>query len=226
MVSMQGVTIGVTPTKSAGPRPMREIITRASLIVALYVSATVSTTLVSAAMVTASMETTLVKATTVTVQGQNEAYAFHDQLVSLCGSRYLGEMTFPIDGQDSFKGKTLVAKFDSCTKIEVRIPFAVGEDTSRTWVFTKTDAGVHLKHDHRHADGSPDEVTNYGGNSDNLGSALSQSFPADKYTQELIPAASSNVWTVTLSQDHQKLTYHLERHDKPRFTAVLKRAPE
>ena len=154
-------------------------------------------------------------------QAQELAHAYFERLTALCGSRYVGAMTFPVDGQDTFKGKTLVAEFKECSEQQVRIPFAVGDDTSRTWVFTKTEQGVILQHDHRHADGSADEVTNYGGESDGFGDALTQSFPADIYTRELIPVASTNIWSVTLSEDGEQLTYHLERHNTPRFTAVL-----
>jgi len=158
-----------------------------------------------------------------TVQAQQQAHAFFDQLSSLCGSRFVGEMTFPTDSQDSFKGKELVAEFKECNAEQVLVPFSVGKDKSRTWVFTKTDNGVSLKHDHRHTDGSPDEVTNYGGDSGDVGHSLSQSFAADEFTQKLIPDAATNVWTVSISEDSQRLTYHLERHDKPRFTAILNR---
>ncbi|MFT5210312.1 MAG: hypothetical protein ACI9CE_002037 [Flavobacterium sp.] len=155
-------------------------------------------------------------------RAEQQAHLFFDQLASLCGSQYVGEMTFPTEGQDSFKGKELMAYIKQCDGEQIRIPFAVGDDTSRTWVFTKTEKGVKLKHDHRHADGSVDEVSNYGGDSNSSGSVLSQSFPADEFTQALIPAASTNVWSITLSSDHKKMIYHLKRHDTPRFTAVLK----
>ena len=155
------------------------------------------------------------------VRAESTAHLFFEQLAALCSNRYVGEMTFPTDGQDSFMGKELVAEITTCDEQQVRVPFAVGDDTSRTWVFSKTDKGVSLKHDHRHADGSVDEVSDYGGDSASAGSALTQSFPADQFTQALIPAASTNVWSITLSADHQQMTYHLERHNKPRFTAVL-----
>lgn len=148
---------------------------------------------------------------------------FFNSLAALCGARYEGEMTFPQDGQDSFAGKLLVAEIASCNDSEIRVPFSVGDDTSRTWLFKKIDGGLQLKHDHRHADGSPDEITMYGGMASDGGSAKTQSFAADQHTAELIPAAATNIWTVRFSEDADQLTYHLERHAKPRFTAVLKR---
>jgi hypothetical protein len=167
--------------------------------------------------------TLVISASISSAHAQQSAHEFFSQLSSLCHSQYVGEMTYPIDGQDSFAGKSLVAEITTCDEEQIRVPFSVGEDKSRTWVFTKTESGVSLKHDHRHADGSVDDVSNYGGNSNENGSVLKQSFPADQYTQELIPDAATNVWSVSLNKDGSQLTYHLDRHNKPRFTAVLYR---
>lgn len=150
---------------------------------------------------------------------------FFASLKGLCGARFEGATTFPADGRDDFTGKLLVADFTACSNDEVRVPFLVGEDRSRTWIFTRPAAGLQLKHDHRHPDGTPDEVTMYGGMAQGTGSQWQQSFAADAYTAKLIPAAITNVWTVSLSPDGRTLTYHLERDAKPRFTAVLNRVP-
>ncbi len=154
-------------------------------------------------------------------QLNNEQESFFEALKALCQQSYSGEMTFPIEGQDSFAGKELVAHFESCSESQIRIPFSVGEDTSRTWLITKTEFGLQLKHDHRHKDGSEHEINRYGGTAVNGGSSSSQSFAADKHTATIIPAASTNVWTLSLSDDAQTLTYHLERNAAPRFTAEL-----
>jgi hypothetical protein len=148
---------------------------------------------------------------------------FMASLNRLCGQRFEGVMTYPADPKHDFAGKRLLAHFATCSNAEVRAPFQVGEDRSRTWIFSRTPAGLQLQHDHRHADGTPDAVTMYGGMANPTGSALSQSFSADAYTARLIPAAVTNVWTVSLSADNNTLTYHLERDAKPRVTAVFKR---
>ena len=147
--------------------------------------------------------------------------AFFNHVASMCGARYEGESVFPEDPGDAFRGQLLVAVIESCEVDEIRIPFLVGPDSSRTWVLTRTAEGLQLKHDHRHEDGTPDEVTLYGGVATDPGSPLSQSFPADSYTADLIPEASSNEWFLSFSADGQELTYYLERHGKPRFKAVL-----
>jgi hypothetical protein len=144
-------------------------------------------------------------------------------LKGLCGASFSGASVFPTDPKDSFFGKLLVARIASCSETEIRVPFAVGEDRSRTWVFTRSAAGVTLKHDHRHPDGTPDAQTDYGGMATPAGSALTQNFAADAHTATLIPAAHSNVWTISLSADGTTLRYILNRDGKLRFESTLQR---
>ncbi|RJG15529.1 hypothetical protein [Massilia cavernae] len=147
--------------------------------------------------------------------------AFFAGLGALCGSYFEGASVYPRDPGDPFAGKKLVAHVASCTANEIRIPFTVGEDKSRTWIIRKTPAGLELKHDHRHEDGTPDAQTMYGGLAGGQGTALAQSFHADAYTAALIPAAATNVWTISLAADGRAMAYNLERGGKPRFRAEL-----
>lgn len=166
-------------------------------------------------------------AATVPVHAQADARAeFFSRLAAACGATFEGASVFPRDAGDAFAGKKLVAKVASCTADEIRVPFLVGADRSRTWVFTKSAAGVELKHDHRHEDGTPDAQTMYGGMANDKGSASVQSFEADAYTAKLIPAAATNVWTVTLAPDGKSMSYYLERDGKPRFKAELARVKD
>ena len=159
-----------------------------------------------------------------TVAGQSVPQdVFFQQISNLCGSRFIGQSTFPEDPGDAWRGKVLVAHIETCTANEIRIPFIVGDDHSRTWVLRRVEGGLQLQHDHRHADGSPDTVTLYGGTTLSAGSDLRQSFPADAYTAELIPEASTNEWFLGLSEDATELTYYLERNEQPRFKAILQK---
>lgn len=157
------------------------------------------------------------------VHAQDVRAAFFANLRDLCGARFEGAKTFPADTTDAFHGQLLVAEVASCSDSVMRVPFIVGKDRSRTWVFRRGANTLQLQHDHRLKDGAPDPVNLYGGMATATGSARSQSFPADAHTAELIPAAVTNVWTVSLSADGQRLTYHLERDGRPRFTAELRR---
>ena len=147
--------------------------------------------------------------------------AFFQNLKKLCGQRFEGQTIFPTDPAHPLVGKKLVISFSTCSDKEIRIPFQVDEDKSRTWVLTLTDQGLLLKHDHRHADGTPDRITMYGGLATEVGNQYRQSFPADAATAKLIPEATTNVWTLEIDPDKKQLTYSLERDAKPRYKGVF-----
>lgn len=133
---------------------------------------------------------------------------FWNILSAHCGKAYEGKLVTP-ESDPRFAGK-LVMHVRSCEAGRLRIPFFVGDDRSRTWVLTRDEAGlIQLKHDHRHEDGSEDQVTQYGGKASNSGSTTTQFFPADQFTAELLPAAVGNVWWITV--DETSFTYNLRR---------------
>ncbi|MFA5556096.1 MAG: hypothetical protein WCY06_01130 [Flavobacteriaceae bacterium] len=142
---------------------------------------------------------------------------FWEQLQIHCGKSYEGTLTYPLEDPD-FGGKKLVMHVRKCSDNQIKIPFFVGEDKSRTWIFTKKDGKIELKHDHRHQDGTPEDITMYGGLATNTGQATIQVFPADQQTTEMLPAASTNVWWVTL--DHSSFTYNLRRVGSDRLFTV------
>lgn len=151
--------------------------------------------------------------------------AFFQNIKKLCGQRFEGATEFPADPDHPLAGKKLVITVDSCSDTEIRIPFHVGEDRSRTWILRLDKEGLLFKHDHRHADGTPDEVTMYGGWATPAGTAYRQRFPADAETKKLIPEAATNIWTVEMDKDRREMVYYLERHGKPRYRAVFKMTP-
>ncbi len=184
-----------------------------------------SAIIISLAIVTFSAQSAMAQLPADIPQFENQE-VFFDRLTALCGARFEGQSVFPEDPGDAFRDQLLVAVVDTCSADEIRIPFLVGKDHSRTWVLKKTAKGLQLKHDHRHEDGTADEITLYGGTAVNPGTYLSQSFPADSYTADLIPEAASNEWYLSLSEDAGEITYYLERHNKARFKAILKRVPD
>ena len=145
--------------------------------------------------------------------------SFYQSMANLCGNSYAGKVIFPADGKDPFAGQPLTMHVASCSDTTIRIPFHVGEDRSRTWVLRKTDEGLQLKHDHRHEDGTPDEITMYGGMALATENKMEQRFPADAHTAKLIPAAATNEWTLALSPDGKTFSYILKRDSQLRFRA-------
>jgi hypothetical protein len=133
--------------------------------------------------------------------------AFFAGLSALCGEAFEGRIAADVGGgagPDPFAGKKLVMHVRECSAREIRVPFHVGEDRSRTWVFTRTAAGLRLKHDHRHQDGSADAVTMYGGDTVEAGTPERQAFPADQdskvsFVRADIPQSVTNVWVVGLT---------------------------
>ncbi|RZK49871.1 MAG: hypothetical protein EOO99_03730 [Pedobacter sp.] len=146
----------------------------------------------------------------ITSQAQEKksgAQLFWDKLKQHAGNAYAGEI---VSGEVAeMKGKALVMHVKTVSDTEIKIPFFVGDNKSRTWVLTLKDDRITLKHDHRHEDGSPDKVTMYGGTNSNAGSATTQVFPADQETLDLINYAGTNIWWITLNDT--AFTYNLRR---------------
>jgi len=145
------------------------------------------------------------------------ADAFVAAIARHCGRAYAGRITAnePATADDPFDGKALVMHVRDCAPGELRIPFHVGDDHSRTWVVTRTTAGLRLKHDHRHEDGSADVLTMYGGDSVTPGSAARQEFPVDAdsrslFEREGLKASVDNTWAIEFDPD-AKFVYELAR---------------
>lgn len=126
---------------------------------------------------------------------------FFANLRALCGQSFAGRVVTTDAADTNFASERLVMQVRECSDDAVRVPFHVGENRSRTWVITRNGAGLRLKHDHRHEDGSEDTLTQYGGDTLSEGSAERQEFPADDFsktlfTQNNIPASVANVWAL------------------------------
>jgi hypothetical protein len=131
---------------------------------------------------------------------------FFERISALCGQAFEGRVatdTPAPTGDDPFAAGPLVMHVRDCSEREIRIPFHVGEDRSRTWVLTRTGAGLRLKHDHRHEDGSEDVLTQYGGDTASAGTAARQEFPVDAESQALFTregrtVSNTNVWAMEI----------------------------
>lgn len=140
---------------------------------------------------------------------------FWANLSSLCGNAYAGRITEDSTASPDFEGRPLIVHFIRCEDGRILAPFHVGEDRSRTWVLTQTTHGLRLKHDHRHEDGSEDELTWYGGDTRAGGTPNHQEFHADAHTASLIPAAATNVWTMEVHSGRM-FAYALRREGTDR----------
>lgn len=127
-------------------------------------------------------------------------------LSQYCGQAFEGEITSPVTEADSaFAGERLVMHVRECLDDEVRVPFHVGDDHSRTWLITRLEDGrLRLKHDHRHEDGSEDTLTQYGGESVVPPVSARVEFPADQFSKDMferegIPVSMDNIWIMELT---------------------------
>lgn len=157
-------------------------------------------------------------ATLYSIAQESGVKGFIKQFERHVGYYYEGKIVQGASEGDGFTGQRLLMQVKSWDDREVKIPFFVGDDKSRTWIFSMSNNRIELKHDHRLEDGSPEEVTFYGGTSNNEGTAEMQMFPADTETCELIDYGCYNVWWVTISD--KTYTYNLRRIGSDRWFSV------
>ncbi len=147
-------------------------------------------------------------ATTSTPPAGTAQDQFWAALSSHCGKAYAGRMVSSEAADADMRGAAMAMHVRNCSDSRIEVPFHIQQadgswDRSRTWVITRTSAGLRLKHDHRHEDGSHDAVTMYGGDTAAPGTARAQEFPVDAesvamFRREGLTASVTNVWQVTV----------------------------
>lgn len=158
--------------------------------------------------------------------GTQPADQFMDRIAQHCGQSFAGRVAVntPQLDDDPFANQALVMHVRECSEDEIRIPFHVGDDRSRTWILTRIGNGLRLKHDHRHEDGSEDAVTMYGGDTDDDGTAMRQQFPVDQFSIDMFTRGDmlvslTNVWAMEIEPGEQ-FVYELARRDSNRLFRV------
>lgn len=146
------------------------------------------------------------------------------RLGALCGKAYAGSLVTAEAVDADLVNKPMVMHVNHCTENEIRIPFHIrtgaetageaGWDRSRTWIVTRTTAGLRLKHDHRHRDGTADPVTLYGGDTIAPGTPTRQEFAVDAASIAMFRANNlarsvTNVWAIEV--DSTRFAYELRR---------------
>lgn len=148
----------------------------------------------------------------------SSADQWFERLSRHCGQAFEGRVVSSDAADASFTGQPLVMHVRQCSDTQIRIPFHVGADRSRTWVISRSAAGLRLKHDHRHQDGSSDALTMYGGDSRGAGTSVRQELPADAESIALFTAqgrsvSNANVWAVEVGE--RIFAYELRRPPGP-----------
>ena len=143
---------------------------------------------------------------------------FFVRMSELCGKSFNGKLAAGDASDASFATAKMQAHVRSCTDREIQISFDVGEDRSRTWIISRTDSGLRLKHRHMLKNGTEDPVSQYGGDTAQPGTATRQEFPVDAYskamfTKEGRTVSNSNVWAFEI-EPQRTLTYELARPNR------------
>lgn len=152
-------------------------------------------------------------------QADDPQAEFMAALASHCGKAFAGRLVSTDAADADMADRAMVVHFRQCSPERMAIPFHVQNadgtwDRSRTWLITRTDAGLQLKHDHRHEDGSSDAVTMYGGDTSTTGTPGAQDFPVDAESIAMFRAngleqSVTNIWRVEV--DAASYTYQLAR---------------
>ncbi|MCC5793346.1 MAG: hypothetical protein JJT85_01260 [Chromatiales bacterium] len=147
------------------------------------------------------------------------ADTFFDRIAIHCGQAFAGRIiaSQPPIPNDPFAGLALLMHVRECNPAELKIPFHIGDNHSRTWVLTRTPDGLRLKHDHRHEDGSEEAVTMYGGDTATPGTSIRQEFPVDDesiqmFLREGLEGSTTNTWAMEI-EPGQRFLYELSRPD-------------
>lgn len=125
---------------------------------------------------------------------------FFDSFTPYCGKAFAA--TIVEDNQPSEAwNKPLVVHIRDCEANTIRMPLHVGDDRSRTWVLERTADGIDFQHIHLHEDGSPDDVSPYGGHTVAVGSEQLQAFPVDDASKALfiengLDVSTQNTWLI------------------------------
>lgn len=138
---------------------------------------------------------------------------FFDSINAHCGNAFSGSVE---DSSDStaYNGRKFVLHIRDCSDTQIKMPLHIDDNSSRILVLTKSDGSIKLQHDHRHADGSPDALTLYGGYSSTNSTANVKDFPESAESIEITKAHAPtrtypSVWSIILSSE--QITYQVVR---------------
>jgi hypothetical protein len=145
---------------------------------------------------------------------------FFDRFRELEGKKFAGKQVYIREDMDSWADFYLEMHVREFHENVIYLPFRVGENTSRTWtIYREPDNRLRLRHDHRHEDGTPEDLTLYGGYTVQGSDAFTQIFPADDYTCNMLPRICDNEWSMKFSEDLSTFTYILKKSGELVFQA-------
>jgi hypothetical protein len=150
--------------------------------------------------------------------------AFFEHLRALCGRTFGGRTILaPVDDR-TFEPARLYMIVEECAGDEIRVPFIVDGDASRTWVFQMREDGLTFFHEHVRPDGTEHDVSGFGGHASAEGSPTFQSFP-DFWATDETPPAERRVWRLRMDHENDLFVYYLDRGGLPAYRLVFYMGP-
>jgi hypothetical protein len=130
-----------------------------------------------------------------------EQEAFWAALQAHCGNAYRGRVSDATAYYAPNVQGDAVIHFMDCDAERIHVPFHLGDNRSRNWIVTRAGGTLRLKHDHRHEDGTEEEISQYGGDAPSPGLPHRQIFPADEHTATILPQRADNFWFLHFVDD-------------------------
>jgi hypothetical protein len=145
---------------------------------------------------------------------------FFENLRAMCGQTFGGRTILAPVTDETFEPARLFMVVEHCEEDEIRVPFIVGDDDSRTWVFQMRQQGLTFFHEHLRPDGTEHDVSGFGGHASPEGTATFQSFP-DFWATEETPPAEHRIWRLAIDEEHDLFVYYLDRGGAPAYRLVF-----
>jgi hypothetical protein len=142
--------------------------------------------------------------------------AFFENLRTLCGQTFGGRTILAEVTDRTFEPARLFMIVESCDEDEIRVPFIVGDDASRTWIFQWRNDGLTFFHRHLRPDGTEYESSGFGGHASADGTATFQHFP-DFRADDDTPPEQHRVWRLRIDAEHDLFMYYLDRGGRPAY---------
>jgi hypothetical protein len=146
--------------------------------------------------------------------------AFFENIRALCGQTFGGRTILAPATDRTFEPARLFMVVEECDGDEIRVPFIVGEDDSRTWVFRMGADGLTFFHEHLRSDGTAHDVSGFGGHAAGEGSPTFQSFP-DFWATEDTPPEEHRIWRLRIDRGNDLFVYYLDRGGQPAYRLVF-----
>jgi len=155
---------------------------------------------------------------------QDPQRAFFENMRAMCGETFGGRTIFAEEGDETFEPARLYFTVEECGEDEIRAPFTVGDDASRTWILQMGEEGLTFSHEHLRPDGTEYETSGFGGHATDDGSATFQHFP-DFWGTDETPEAERRIWRLRIDQENDLFVYYLDRGGRLAYRLVFHLGP-